>query len=320
MASSIASRPLVLAFSLLFLLPVSLAHWQHHHPQLHHPRSHRNYRRGQVSYHGGGILTGDVNLVLIWYGQFEQSTKDTVRAFIESIDSGHGGHSKATVANWWNTVQSYQTAAWPRSQRRTSSVRVVREVSEAPFLGKVLTMDYVPILVNKAVAGAPNTVAVLFTAKDVAMHGLCTGKCQLHGMLQKTQPYIIVGDSEFECPGSCVWPFHASEYMPNGVVLQPPNGDAAADSMVVHLAGGLAELITNPYNTGFYGGSPYKPIEVTGGVCKNVFGSRAAPAFGRPGTVGYANGKAFNAHGKNGRNFLLPALWNPKTRSCSTLM
>ncbi|KAK0592993.1 hypothetical protein LWI29_028762 [Acer saccharum] len=316
MASIIPSRLLVLAFSLLLLLPsFSLAHQRRPH--------HFRGKRDKITYHGGGLLTGNINLVLIWYGNFDQPTKDTVKSFIDSFNFDYKGyhHSQPTVAKWWNLVENYQSAAWPRGVRKKSKVKVIREVSEQCYWGKILTMDFIPKLVQKAVGGTPNTVAVLFTAKDVAVHGLCTGKCQLHGMLKKKQPYIVVGNSEIECPGSCMWPFHSSEYFPRGgVVLKSPNGNAVGDSMVVHLASGLAELVTNPGNTGFYGGTKYKPIEITGGRCRNVFGKRASAKKGRPGILRYAyGGKAFNAYGKYGKKFLLPALYNPKTKGCTSL-
>ncbi|KAL5767519.1 hypothetical protein ACOSP7_014123 [Xanthoceras sorbifolium] len=310
-SSAIPSRPLVLAFSLLLLLPIT---------SLAHQRPNRYQKREQITYHGGKLLTGNINLVFIWYGIFDQSTKDTMRAFVDSINSNQKGKSKATVAKWWKVVENYQTVAAPRAPKKKNYVKVVGEVQEACYWGKILTMDFIPRIVEKAVGGKPNTVAVLFTAKDVSVHGLCTGKCQLHGLIEKTQPYIVVGNPEIDCPGACMWPFHASQYIPKGVVFKAPNGNAVDDSMVVHLAAGLAELVTNPGNQGFYGGTEYKTIEITGGRCKNVFGSRASAARGLPGTVRYADGKAYNADGNNGRKFLLPALWNPRTSSCFTLM
>ena len=133
------------------------------------------------------------------------------------------------------------------------------------------------------------------------------------------QLYMIVGNPETECPGSCAWPFHRPDYGPQGVTLQPPNGNVGADSMVISFASALAGLVTNPYNDGFYDGPESDPKEAST-ICHGIFGSGAFPGYTGKVRVNPSNGGCFNAHGLKGKKFLLPALWDPKTSSCWTTM
>lgn len=128
----------------------------------------------------------------------------------------------------------------------------------------------------------------------------------------------MIGNPEIECPGACGWPFHEVDAGPKGPVYKPPNQNMAADAMVVAVAGALANTVTNPQNTGFYGGIEFDPIEAAT-ACRGIFGPGAS--HGNPGKVftDPKTGVNFNAHGSNGRQFLLPALWHPGTSSCWTL-
>ncbi len=132
----------------------------------------------------------------------------------------------------------------------------------------------------------------------------------------------MVGNPESECPGACAWPFHKSNHGPQGVTLQPPNGNIGADSMVVHFASGLAGAVTNPFKTGFFqlGTKNDHELVEAATACPNIFGSGALPGYTGKVRVDPANGGAFNTHGYKGMQFLVPAIWNPRTSSCWTPM
>ncbi|EOY10108.1 hypothetical protein QUC31_010188 [Theobroma cacao] len=279
-----------------------------------------------MTHHGGPLLTGTLNLALIWYGRCGRVQKSTIRNFIKSLNNeGDRTNLQPQVSSWWRVVESYQSAVpGARYGRRRSPriiVNVVKQVSDLTYkYGKILTtVDYIPKLVHDATNGDPNLIPVIVTARDVTVQGLCMGKCADHGVVENNKPYIIVGNPETECPGSCGWPFHQSNYGPKGMVLQPPNVNMAADSMVIALATTLADTVTNPFNNGFYDGNMVHQVG-PGSACRGIFGSGAFP--GNPGKVHIdpTNGGAFNAHGNKGRKFLLPAVWNPRTSSCWTLM
>ncbi|KAI3411313.1 uncharacterized protein J3R85_018205, partial [Psidium guajava] len=219
------------------------------------------------------------------------------------------------VSAWWRVIESYQPRR--RGMAPPIGVRVVRQVTDKFYsVGKVLTVDFIPGLVQKATGGDKSTVAVIFAARGVTVQGLCMGKCSQHGLLGR-QPYILVGDPETECPGTCAWPFYPSDYGPKGVTLRPPSGNVGADAMVISFASALAGIVTDPYNNGFYGGSTFDPTEAAS-ACPNIFGSGAFPGYTGKVRVDPATGGAFNVRGVRGKKFLLPAVYNPLTSSCWT--
>ncbi|GAV78879.1 Phi_1 domain-containing protein, partial [Cephalotus follicularis] len=309
-----SSLPCTLALSLAFLLLLPLSSAVDNPPAL--------------TYHGGPLLTGNVSLGLIWYGRVGRVQKNVIRSFIKALNANNGANLQPQVSTWWHMVESYQTAASMRNHG--IGVKVVTQVTDVTYsAGKILTKDFFRPLIQKATNGNPKMLAVIFTARDVTVDGLCMGKCSLHGVLVNNsanhkslfvddQPYIIVGNPETECPGACAWPFHKASFGPQGLTLNPPSGNIGADAMVVAFAGGLAETVTNPFNTGFYQGA-FKPVEAAS-ACAEMFGTTAAPGSTGKVLIDPKNGGGFNAHGLKGKKFLLPALWNPQTQSCWTLM
>ncbi|XVE62287.1 hypothetical protein DITRI_Ditri06bG0105900 [Diplodiscus trichospermus] len=320
MASASLSIP-ILSLALFFLLlefTPSLGHGHSYDPFTSNP---------EITYHGGPVLNGTLNLALIWYGNCGRVQKSTIRNFIKSLNNeGDRTSLQPQVSSWWHVVESYQSAvpgAAPVGPRRSPSiiVNVAKQVADRTYkYGKILTLvDFIPKLVQDYTNGDPNLIPIIVTARDVTVQGLCTGKCSDHGVVDDKQPYIVVGNPETECPGACGWPFYQSDNGPKGMVLQPPNLNMAADAMVIALAKALADTVTNPVSTGFYGGSQMSPLG-PGLACKGIFGTGAFP--GNPGNVHIdpITGGAFNAHGNKGKKFLLPAIWDSRTSSCWTLM
>jgi len=306
MASSLlSSRPLLLlAISLLVILPLALGN---------------NPAPTALKYHGGPLLTGKINLSLLWYGRFGRVQKNVIRSFIKSLNYKDASNLEPQVSTWWKVVGSYNKFARKNSKGKSKiRVRVVKQVTDSSYsVGKIITKDFLKLLVQKATAGNPKTLAVIFTSRQVTAADLCMGKCSEHGVIDN-QPYILVGNPETECPGACAWPFHKSDSGPQGVTLQPPSGNIGADAMVVSFAAGLAGAVTNPYNNGFYQTGPKNQLLEAASACPGIFGSRAFPRYTGKVRVNPINGGAFNSRGVKGRMFLLPAVWNPKTSSCWT--
>ncbi|KAA8533464.1 hypothetical protein F0562_031102 [Nyssa sinensis] len=295
--------PLVLSLALsLLLLPLAAAG---NHPVL--------------TYHKGPLLSGGINLSLLFYGQIGRVQKVALRNFIKSLNTD-SPNLEPEVSSWWRIIESYQAPGNRNSARRNPKiqVRVASQVVDRSYsIGKVLIADFLPNLVQKATAGKPNTVAVIFAAKDVTVQDACTGNCYLHGVLDS--PTLWLGTQKMNAQECVHGQFHRSEYGPQGITLQPPNGNVGTDAMVMHFAAALAATVTNPYKTGFFGGLPAKPIEAAT-VCPGMFGTGAFPGYTGKVRVDPRTGGGFNAHGFRGTKFLLPALWNPKTSSCWTTM
>lgn len=99
----------------------------------------------------------------------------------------------------------------------------------------------------------------------------------------------------------------------------PPSGDVGMDGMVVNIASMVAGAVTNPFRDGFYQGDKDAPLEAAT-ACTGVYGSGAYPGFAGNLAVDGTTGASYNANGANGRKYLLPALFDPATSTCSTLV
>ncbi|XP_043695657.1 protein EXORDIUM-like 2 [Telopea speciosissima] len=274
-----------------------------------------------LKYHGGPLLTGNLKLAILWYGNFGRVHKQTITTFVKSLNSV-AVPTEPSVATWWRTIESYQ----PTSKGDVSpkiNVQIVKKITDKNYsIGKIITQDFIQKLVQLATGGDKSLLPVIFTAKDVSVVGLCMGKCSEHGTVgagKLSQSYIIVGNPEIECPGTCAWPFQAAAQGPKMMPLPPPSGNVGADSMVLGFASALAGVVTNPYNTGYFLGPPAAPLEAVT-ACPGKFGSGALPGYMGKVRIDPADGGAFNAHGIRNKKFLLPAVWNPKTASCWTLL
>ena len=180
-------------------------------------------------------------------------------------------------------------------------------------------------------AVAPGGVAVVLTAANVAGAGVCGSSCGLHGSLAPGGAvHVWVGNAAVQCPGRCAWPFHAADpaaaatagpgrHRGGETPLHAPNGDAGVDGMVINLAALLAGAVTNPFGDGFYQGEREAPLEAAT-ACPGVYGKGAYPGYAGQLLVDGATGASYNAHGAHGRKYLLPALFDPATSACSTLV
>jgi hypothetical protein len=232
-----------------------------------------------------------------------------------------------SVAQWWNTIdQQYlskavQTApnAGVEEAKKTQVLLANQVFDDTCSVGKSLTLAQISALAARA---KPNKggVALVFTAQDVTVEGFCMSQCGLHGSdANSGMTYVWVGNSATQCPGQCAWPFHQPEYGPQGPPLMPPNGDVAVDGMIVNLAKEFAGVVTNPFGDAYYQGSSDAPLEAAT-ACPGQFGSGSYPGFAGNLKTDQASGASYNANGAQGRKYLLPALFDPSTSTCSTLV
>ncbi|XP_059448169.1 protein EXORDIUM-like 2 [Corylus avellana] len=266
-----------------------------------------------LKYHNGVLLKGNITVNLIWYGQFTPIQRSIIVDFIQSLNSP--GASLPSASSWWKTTEKYKGGS--------STLVVGKQIlHEAYTLGKSLKTAHLVALSNKV--NQLGAINVVLTAKDVAVDGFCMNRCGSHGSTRVRNgnaraAYVWVGNSETQCPGYCAWPFHQPIYGPQTPPLVSPNGDVGVDGMIINLATVLAGTVTNPFNNGYFQGPATAPLEAVS-ACTGVFGSGAYP--GDPGRVlvDKSTGASFNAHGVNGRKYLLPAMWDPQTSACKTLV
>ncbi|KAJ6307147.1 hypothetical protein OIU78_022265 [Salix suchowensis] len=109
-------------------------------------------------------------------------------------------------------------------------------------------------------------------------------------------------------------------YGPRDAPLVAPNNDVGLDGMVINLASLLAGTATNPFENGYFQGPKEAPLEAAS-ACPGVYAKGAYPGlcFGDL-LVDSTTGASYNAHGVHGRKYVLPALFDPSTSTCSPLI
>ncbi|KAL3514186.1 hypothetical protein ACH5RR_026903 [Cinchona calisaya] len=280
-------------------------------------------------YHNGPLLTGKMSINLIWYGQFNPSQKAIIADFIASFgSSSQHPQVQPSVAMWWENIEQYYYTAIKSKKPSSVQLFLGSQIFDQDYsLGKSLKMQQIEQLAAKG--DQMNCINVVLTSSDVAVEGFCSSKCGTHGsLLSKASTangrsakfaYIWVGNSQSRCPGQCAWPFHQPIYGPQSPSLVAPNNDMGLDGMVINLASLLAGTITNPFGNGYYQGPADAPLEAAS-ACTGIYAKGAYPGYAGDLLVDPTSGASYNAHGTNEREFLLPALYDPSTSTCSTLV
>lgn len=266
-----------------------------------------------LKYHNGQLLKGRITVNLLWYGTFTPIQRSIIVDFINSLSST--GAPLPSVSTWWKTTDKYKTGS--------SALLVGKQFLHPAYtLGKSLKGKDLLALATKF--NELSSITVVLTAKDVAVEGFCMSRCGTHGSIRRGKggartPYIWVGNSETQCPGQCAWPFHQPIYGPQTPPLVAPNGDVGVDGMIINLATLFAGTVTNPFNNGYFQGPASAPQEAVT-ACTGTFGSGSYPGYPGQTLLDGSTGASYNAHGANGRKFLLPAMWDPQTSTCKTLV
>ncbi|XP_010273027.1 PREDICTED: protein EXORDIUM-like [Nelumbo nucifera] len=281
-----------------------------------------------LQYHNGPLLSGEISVNLIWYGNFKPSQRAIISDFVSSLSTSPAleqtTQSQPSVATWWKTTEKYYHLASPK-KHPSLSLKMGKQILDNYSLGKSLTGKQIVELAAKG--GQKNAINIVLTASDVTVQGFCSSRCGTHGSSWSSQvksksykfAYIWVGNSETQCPGHCAWPFHQPIYGPQTPPLVAPNNDVGMDGMVINLASLFAGTVTNPFGNGYFQGRAEAPLEVAS-ACPGVYGKGAYPGYAGQLLVDPSTGASYNAYGANGRKYLLPALFDPSTSSCSTLV
>ncbi|XP_027335645.1 protein EXORDIUM-like [Abrus precatorius] len=275
-----------------------------------------------LHYHNGPLLFGKISVNLIWYGQFKPSQKAIISDFITSLSSPTVHSNQPSVATWWKTTEKYYHLGSKKAAPLYLSLGN-QILDENYSLGKSLTSKQLVQLASKG--GQRNSINVVLTSADVAVEGFCMSRCGTHGSSSVGHvkgknykfAYIWVGNSETQCPGQCAWPFHQPIYGPQNPPLIAPNNDVGLDGMVINLASLLAGTATNPFGNGYFQGPAEAPLEAAS-ACPGVYGKGAYPGYAGNLLVDSTTGASYNVNGANGRKYLVPALYDPSTLSCST--
>ncbi|KAL8514009.1 hypothetical protein ACS0TY_013212 [Phlomoides rotata] len=277
-----------------------------------------------LKYHKGTLLHGKISVNIIWYGKFKPSQRAIVADFITSLSPSTAAQSKPSVAAWWKMTEKYYHIASSKTPSSLSLFLGKQIVDDSYSIGKSLSQKQIVQLASKG--EQLNAINVVLTASDVAVDGFCVNRCGSHGSKSTVVKgknnkfaYIWVGNSETQCPGYCAWPFHQPTYGPQSPPLVAPNNDIGLDGIILSLSGILAGTATNPFGNGFYQGAAEAPLEAAT-ACPGVYAKGAYPGYAGDLLVDPTTGASYNAHSANGRKYLLPAIYDPATSKCSTLV
>lgn len=279
----------------------------------------------ELAYHSGPLLSGSsaLGVNLVWYGSFTATQRSVILDFFASFQESPELHP--SVSSWWKTTAAYKDYS---NTGVKPSVQLVGEVSDAKCsLGKKLSKWEIEFLVRNSLGiFKPDSKAIylVLTAEDVFVDGFCMHSCASHSFIPASAlsqghqlPYAWVGNSASQCPGQCAWPFALPQYGPLGArALIAPNGDVGVDGMIINIANMLAGTATDPYLNAFYQGDASMPLE-SATACAGIYAEGAYPGY--PGNLPHdvISGATYNVEGINKRKFLLPALWDPVTRTCA---
>ncbi|XP_024381900.1 protein PHOSPHATE-INDUCED 1 [Physcomitrium patens] len=283
-----------------------------------------------VPYHNGPILAGKGGVLkvhVIYYGAFTAAQKAIINDFLQSFSAPKASAGHPTVAGWWAITKGFTDGSKvPVAQ---TVLRGSVHEDAAYSLGKSLMQSDVEKLVvsslGKGVALDPAGVYVVLTSADVNVQGFCSSQCGTHlytfpsaATQTHVLPYAWIGNAEKLCAGHCAWPYAkpVKGAGPDVPPLKPPSGDVGLDGMIINMASLLVGTATNPYATAYFQGDATDPLEAAG-ACGGIYGAGAYPGYAGQLLTNSKTGASFNVYGVNGREFLVPWVYNPVTKKCA---
>lgn len=266
-----------------------------------------------LKYHKGSVLHGNITINLLWYGHFTPVQKNVITDFIQSLNA-QVLRKPPSASSWWQTTRNYKGGV--------RSIHLGKQIiDEKCSLGKSLKDSHLIKLASKN--KGPNVISLVLTSSDVLVAGFCMNRCGTHGSTRINKghnfAYAWVGNSITQCPDQCAWPFVLPAFGPKIPPLVAPNKDVGVDGMIINIATVLAGTVTNPFDGGYFQGPATAPLEAVT-ACTGIFGSGAFPGYPGSVLVDKTTKVSYNAQGVKGRKYLLPAMWDPKTSTCKTLV
>jgi len=203
-------------------------------------------REAGINYHGGKIITGTVNIYIIWYGDWSgdkgtESNTNTQTIIIDFL-SNIGG------SDYWNILSTYSTS---NRERVSNSVKVIKAVNvetKDAIDRKGLRSIINDLLVTNALPVDRNGVYLIIPSKDIIdlQNQRCLNYCGYHDYFKYNEDIPIIWSyvtNPFSCPdhiGCMKW------------ISGSVNHNAAADALVSMIAHELAGSVTDPFFTAWW--------------------------------------------------------------------
>jgi hypothetical protein len=239
------------------------------------PAGSTSANRSAITYHNGPVMTGLSKVVVIWYGNWNQSNGTDNPAGQQIIlDALFGLSAPPTtgVTNYSGVTTGASSALGLYTQTggaavtQVSSPTIVQynQPTSATYGGYVLTDASVQALVTSFASTAPdpNAIYLVLSSSDVGeSSGFLTAYCGWH-------TYSTVGSTtiKYGFIGNPNKTLTACNVNTAGV---SPNGNPAVDAMISVIAHELEETVTDPQISGWYN----RQQSENGDMCAWTFGS-----------------------------------------------
>lgn len=281
-----------------------------------------------MRYHNGPVLTENITIHTIWYGNWNSSEKRIIKAFLYALsDTNRSSRSSKSpsVGEWWRTVQLYTDQT---GSNISKNILVGSEVNDRHYShGKSLTRLSIQSVIKSAVTALRHPLPIdprtglylLLTSSDVAVQDFCRAVCGFHyftfpSIVGYTLPYAWVGHSGTQCPDVCAYPFSIPAYMTGMKPFKSPNNNVGVDGMISVISHELSELASNPLVNAWYAGQdPSAPTEIAD-LCEGIYGSGGGGSYTGQ-VLQDKTGASYNLNGLR-RRFLVQWIWHPVLSAC----
>ncbi|CAM0140860.1 hypothetical protein VKS41_006970 [Umbelopsis sp. WA50703] len=256
---------------------------------------------------GGKVLSGDVNVYLIFYGdwtsQQAQTDQITFMNFVGNISD----------STWFKTLSEYNDNS---GGSVTGPVKLAAAVSDSGSQQLNLTDTTVhQTIITEAVKSGylsttnaidPNGIYVILAGQNVADAGFCTQHCGYNYHADNYQ-WIFIG-----YPGQC-----ASSCIPSLNANSSPNGSPEIDAAITIFSHEIQDILTDPQNNAWITQdtttSPATEIEL-GDLCSGS-GVTQQQWFGATKQVAGSNA-TYNIE-LAGNQYLVQTIWDKTANQCS---
>lgn len=210
------------------------------------PRTVTAPRGNGIQYHGGPVMSGNVNVYFIWYGNWSGGPAESDSPMTVSLLNSLYGHSRALAGSASAQIASTYTDRYRRTASNNFSL--VQSTSDDYSRGKNLTDAAVAGIVASAVQNGrlpkdPNGIYFVLTSSDVnETSGLCRKYCGWHdhkNILGSDLKLAFIGNPD-RCADNCE------------IQSASPNGNPGADAMASIMVHETLETVTDPDLNAWY--------------------------------------------------------------------
>ncbi|GJP59381.1 hypothetical protein CLOP_g17469 [Closterium sp. NIES-67] len=260
-----------------------------------------------IKYLGGPVMTGSVNVYLIYYGNWpEGSGQDVIENFVNSLGAGsdqQGDPAEPTVDRWWAINAAYYQDGEGGRENVGSEVQVAGtaydDYSAGTNFGENTVWEVVSSWIGdgQAFPYDPQGLYMLLTSPDVTVPGYCSEYCGWHTMDYMGSDAVIYSfvGHHGQCAEGC------------GAQSASPNEDPAIDATVSTIAHEIAEAASDPDASS---GWLDDQREENADKCSYGVGATLTDSDSSGNTYEY------NLVGMNGIRFLVQQNWDWENNMC----